>query len=280
MLSVSGDTSTGIRASLRHLVTGGAQESLAFPLSMTRPVDSERKASLVRSSLDLLELPYSFSQVELLLGKEFLKEASARGYELTDDELEALHRARILVPLFRLSQDGRPPRKALRAGKLYGGNRGHWSAPVLEDLKRFQSAERAYDPAAERLVPRSQRVHRVRLPGYDRPVYEDYETSVYVYSQYQLAVLPVIQTAISCIDRKPRSDREPTLVKAPRRWMAGWSKIGSDYRDMAVAASALEPLYFSRVVNVIRLRGTGDIKDLIAWRQDVPVNLHAGLVES
>ena len=54
--------------------------------------------------------------------------------------------------------------------------------------------------------------------------------------------------------------------------MAGWSKIGSDYRDMAIAASALEPLYFSRVVNVIRLRGTGDIKDLIAWRQEVSVN--------
>jgi hypothetical protein len=41
---------------------------------------------------------------------------------------------------------------------------------------------------------------------------------------------------------------------------------------MAIAASALEPLYFPRVVNTLRLRGTDGINDLVAWRRSVAVS--------
>jgi len=226
----------------------------------------------MRSPLDLLELPYSFSQLELLLSEEFRREASDRGVELTEEELEVLHRARILVPMFRVTRDSQPTRRALASDVVRGGQLASWVAPTLDVLKALRSSGGVHDPAVERLVPRSRRVHRVRLPGFEKPVYETYQTSVYVYSQHQLSLLPVIRLAIASIDRRPRDAHEPLFVQADRRWIAGWRKTGGEFRAMAIAGSALEPLYFSRVVNVITLRGTGDIKDLIAWRQDVPVN--------
>jgi hypothetical protein len=104
---------------------------------------------LVRSSLDLLKLPYSFSQLELLLGEDFRREASARGLELTDEELEALHRARILVPMFRLTRDPQPAKRAFASNVVLGGRLTHWVAPTLETLKILRSSGRLHDPAAD-----------------------------------------------------------------------------------------------------------------------------------
>jgi hypothetical protein len=70
----------------------------------------------VRSSLDLLDLPYPFSQVNLLTVREFADMAGKRrgraGRRLppvNEQVLEELHRWGVLVPLFRVDLElGRP----------------------------------------------------------------------------------------------------------------------------------------------------------------------------
>jgi hypothetical protein len=168
----------------------------------------------MRSPLDLLELPYSFSQLPLLLGDEFRREASARGFDLSEDELEALHRARILVPLFRLSQDSRPIVTALRRNVVLGRQLAHWIAPSLSELAKFRAAGRLHDPATERLISGRQRCHKVKLMGYGTDVYATYETSVYVYSQHQLMMLPVVSWTWGFLDRSPRHEGVPMRLKA------------------------------------------------------------------
>jgi len=224
--------------------------------------------------MDLVELPYSFSQLPLLLADQFRQEARARGVELGEDELEALHRARLLVPLFRLSRDGRPIVEALRNRLLLGRQLAHWSAPSLVDLVQFQACRQLYDPADERLVSGRQRRHKVKLTGYGTDVYAPYETSVYVYSQHQLMALPVVSRALGFLDRKPWHEGEPVRLKASSRWKSAWQMDSRKLREMAIAASAIEPIYYPRVTGRLKLRGHSDLRDFRdfdLWRDGLQV---------
>ena len=58
--------------------------------------------TVVPRSLDLLALPFAFTQRNLLNDSQFAEEARKRGYDLDRDILEWLHRRGVLVPLFRL----------------------------------------------------------------------------------------------------------------------------------------------------------------------------------
>lgn len=74
------------------------------------PTVASASAATIRSSLDLLSLPYPFSQVGLLTASEFVKlgeqrrSRAARGLipPVNEQVLEELHRCRVLVPLFRV----------------------------------------------------------------------------------------------------------------------------------------------------------------------------------
>jgi hypothetical protein len=56
----------------------------------------------VPSALDLLHLPFVFSQTGLLRPESFIREARKRGFDLERSELELFHRRRLLVPLYRV----------------------------------------------------------------------------------------------------------------------------------------------------------------------------------
>ena len=58
--------------------------------------------TVVPRSLDLLSLPFAFTQRRLLTDSYFIEEAKKRGYDLNRDILEWLHRRGVVVPLFRL----------------------------------------------------------------------------------------------------------------------------------------------------------------------------------
>jgi len=72
-------------------------------------------AATERSTLELLRLPWPFSQIGLLTPEEFLKEAKYRRLSMSDGWLldrsgsEELHRLGILDPLFRLDLAGGTP---------------------------------------------------------------------------------------------------------------------------------------------------------------------------
>ena len=54
------------------------------------------------SSLELLTVPYAFSQRRLLNPSAFVRDTRKRGVSLLESQLELLHRRRLLVPLFRM----------------------------------------------------------------------------------------------------------------------------------------------------------------------------------
>ena len=66
-------------------------------------------APTTRTTLDLLSLPFPFSQVDLLDPSEFIKAANQRrigtwvGRDLDESGLQELHRQRILVPFYCVS---------------------------------------------------------------------------------------------------------------------------------------------------------------------------------
>jgi hypothetical protein len=223
----------------------------------------------MRSPLDLLEWPYSFSQLPLLTAEQFRREASGRGVELAEDELEALHRARLLVPMFRLSRDGRPIATALRHEPVLGRQLAHWFAPSLADLVQARACERLYDPAIERLVSHRQRCHKVNLTDYGTDIYATYETSLYAYSQHQLMMLPAVSSALGFLDRKPRNEGEPMGLNVSSRWKSIWQTESRKLRDMAIAASVLEPAYYPRVTGRLQLADQSEIEDFDAWQDSL-----------
>ena len=59
----------------------------------------------MRSPVDLVELPFAFTQRSLLTESAFIREAEKRHVRLRPATLEALHRLKLLVPLLRFSRD-------------------------------------------------------------------------------------------------------------------------------------------------------------------------------
>lgn len=137
------------------------------------------------------------------------------------------------------------------------------SAPSRDDLLEARTEHSLHDPAAERLVSLKQRRRTVAM--------RTYETSAYVYSQHQLIMLPTIQAALPHFDRTvPRSEYDPLELKAPRRWRIAWIERCSRLRDIAIAATVLEPAYYPRVTGRLKLAGHEDIEKYDQWRRDLP----------
>jgi hypothetical protein len=60
------------------------------------------------SALNLLTVPFTFTQEGLLTSRQFIQTAQERGHDLTEGVLEDLFHARMLTPLYRLSKDKDP----------------------------------------------------------------------------------------------------------------------------------------------------------------------------
>jgi hypothetical protein len=74
-----------------------------FDLDKVREMTSTPpKVNLFASSLDLVPIPFIFTQGELLTTESFIKQAKERGFALSLDTLQELHNLQILVPLYRV----------------------------------------------------------------------------------------------------------------------------------------------------------------------------------
>lgn len=60
-----------------------------------------------RSLIELLDLPHVFSQQALLSPDEFCSECEKRGLRIDVAQLEALHRAGVIAPVFEILRDWR-----------------------------------------------------------------------------------------------------------------------------------------------------------------------------
>ena len=99
----------------------------------------------VPSSLDLLDIPYAFTQRRLLTHRSFVDEARKRGYNLDADMLEWLHRRSVLVPLFRIYS--RPVEPVLDEDSRDNGSMN------LAYLYQAANEGRVRDPALTRFRP-------------------------------------------------------------------------------------------------------------------------------
>ncbi len=142
-------------------------------LDPRKPVLGERCASM--STLGLLTLPYPFSQAALLTADQFTKESGVRGVPLIDGQLEAFHRAGILVPLFRVSLI--PGHAAAPVDAAGSRTAEVVRSTIVSELFRAAADGRVVDPATEPYRRWPTKRHRSLWPS---------ATSGFLWSSHQL----------------------------------------------------------------------------------------------
>jgi hypothetical protein len=207
-------------------------------------------AAPARSSLDLLSLPYPFSQVGLLSANDFVSQANRRRSRASQSlpsidvqMLEELHRTGILVPLFRVDL-GRSPESTERAIDLSQSQTAKQvRTTVINELLRGAAEGRVLDPAAEAFVRWPQERRRDQWPSVD---------SGYLYSRHQLLGVDVAMCFVS--DLKPRRNGdsitwhldEANLPNQPtREALASW-------RGLTITLIALDTYYWPQMTHVVR----------------------------
>ncbi|WP_155830360.1 hypothetical protein [Glycomyces tenuis] len=135
--------------------------------------------NIFASSLDLMQIPFIFTQDELLTTEAFIKRAKERGFTLTLHTLQELHISRILVPLYRVSDTAVAGRR-LALERPLGPNARAWVLDAAIEGRLRDPATEGYSSAWP----------------YERPPDEDPENwwNGFVYSSWQLVDLHRITT--------------------------------------------------------------------------------------
>jgi hypothetical protein len=220
---------------------------------------------MVRSPTDLLELPYSFTQLRPLVASSFVREAGARGVSITEAQLEGLHRFRLLTPLLRVRRDGRAIAVAARRGTSADASQlAHWQPTNRWDLLRARDEKRLYAAADEPFVARERLARRVGEI--------DYSSSDYLYSHHQLLRLPMVEQALPFF-RYERRSRRPRVVglDVNRFWRSFQRDRAKQYDATVVLISALEPIYYPQIVRRLSLLTDREFDDYDAWRRELPI---------
>jgi hypothetical protein len=217
----------------------------------------------------LLSEPFTFTQYRPLQASDFLSEARKCGLWLSDQEFEALHRTRLLVPFYRFVRDGREIAAAHRRTRDRHRHRddgyhlAHWWPSSRDDLIAANDAGQLHDPATEPFIAR-RRLKR-QLDEWS------YESSVYLYSRHQLAAVPFVGRVRPALKlRRLRGDHvgnldvDPTTASVLR-------EQAETIRQAAIAATLLEPAYYSRIYGRLSLPRDEDFVAFDRWRRTGPL---------
>ena len=211
----------------------------------------------MRSSIDLLDLPYTYWQLPLLTEAHFLREAKARGLHLREHHLEDFHRLRLLIPFLRVRRDGRAIAAAARRRDPDVWQAAHWEPTSRRDLLDARAAGRLHDPAAEHFIARR------RL---QREVGEiSYRSSEYLYSHHQLLGLSALKDALPYL-RHSAEGGNVGFGDVPPAFSGFWRSRAEWLRPRLIAISALEPIYYSRIVGRIRY-DFDELEPFEEWRR-------------
>ena len=229
----------------------------AAPLESAPLYPTVRPAGLTtaRSSLDLLELPYPFSQVHLLTVSEFADMAGKRrgraGRRLppvNEQVLEELHRCGVLVPLFRVDLESAPDAREIDVSASLTPRNVH--ATIITELYCAAGDRRLADPGAAGFAPWPKERQRTLWPG---------AASGYLYSRYQLLGL---EAALGFV-----ADLKGRLVGG----LPQWSLDDADrpnaptvaalvsWRSLAICLSALDTYYWPQMAHSL-------LGDIDTWR--------------
>jgi len=223
-------------AGSRH---GGQAESV--PLYFPGPLPALIDPQAVRPSLELVDLPFAFSQTPLLDESQFIREAARRGVGLDRGELEALHRRGALVPLFRVlsrpAESPRPPAPEVPTTS------GQWH------IHRLREQGVLADPVTRRFTP---------WPAKRRgPV-------VYfsVYQLLSLRSLPHLQSRMEAT--RTQEGIAWHLPPLGKHEVAAYARS----RALAIVLEVLSPRYRPHVVSLLR-SPSDDLQALVVDRDPV-----------
>lgn len=200
----------------------------------------------IRTPLDLLSDDFAFTQQPLLSDEKFARVCRERGAERMSYAVEALRGAGILVPLFRVAHD-------VRAARRYAGDTGlplpfvlHSERLDVAALRHARDGGRLRDPSAEPYRPPSRYRRRIG----DALV----RTSTFAYSPYQLLLLPELRNLEDALRLRRSRDRSLEATLRHNTWSARRAAdAGRRNRELAIALSALEPVYRPAVVGRLSL---------------------------
>jgi hypothetical protein len=201
-----------------------------------------------RRTVDLFDLPLSFSQRPALTPEQFSRATKNRGRELRVEQLEALHRAGVLMPFYRIDYDARTlVTRASGAGQPIDA--GHVETALgYSSTSGFElAAERAvgdlHDPADEAPVPwRATRTFRGST----------YRRSRFLYSEYQLLALDDV-SALPMRSRW-RSGKAVSYRVTASDLETHWATSASlRLRSVAIALAAVEAPYLPDIVESVSL---------------------------
>lgn len=204
--------------------------------------------AVMRAPQELLDLQYSFTQIPLLMPDAFLREAAERGLRASRDDLQALHRLGLLVPIFRVRRDGRAVASAARRHGVWGRQAGRSEPTSRSDLLEARDRGALFDPSRERFVGR----HRWIREAYG----VQYQASEYVYSHHQLLPVSMLRQLIPFL-----SHREPDGQGARLHRKAYWDLLLRPriavIAALVVPLSALDPIYYPDIIGTF----AGDLEE-------------------
>lgn len=215
----------------------------AAPERPVFPTVRRAEAVTARSSLDLLSLPYPFSQLGLLTASDFAGLAGERRSRATlslpsinEQVLEELHRCEVLVPLFRVDLTPGPEARGIDVSASLTAQHVHTT--VIAELLHAASEGRAIDPAAVGFESWPSDRRRALWPSVE---------SGYLYSRHQLLGLDSAMSFIAELQPHKTKDwftwhlEETALPNKPTR-----EALGS-WRALAILLSALDTYYWPQL---------------------------------
>jgi hypothetical protein len=213
-------------------------------------------AATTRSSLDLLGLPYPFSQVGLLTARELSSLAAerrnrtSRSLPAVDAQLlEELHRCQILVPLFRVDLTPRSGVQGINISTSLTAK--NVRTTVVNELRCGAAEGRVSDPAVVGFEPWPRDRRRAQWPSVD---------SGYLYSRHQLLGLDKAMPWIA--DLKPQQYGHSVTWHLEDASLPNAPTLGAldAWRSLAVTLLALDTYYWPQITHTVT-------HDFEVWRE-------------
>ena len=205
-------------------------------------------APTTRTTLDLLSLPFPFSQVDLLDPSEFIKAANQRrigtwvGRDLDESGLQELHRQRILVPFYCVSIAEEPAGEPIDISESLTAQ--HVRNTHVAELYSAAASGRLTDPSTELFAAWPTERVRILWPSVERG---------YLYSHHQLLALEHVRAIVASLRPRYFADhrRESFLPEADFPDHRAREGIES-WRGLAITLSAIDTRAWPGITQWVR----------------------------
>ena len=228
--------------------TGGSLKSTRDELRMDTLENSHRKLT------DLFSLEYIFSQNGLLTSEKFREACERRGLQLlwinANEQLEALHRADVLVPMYRVAKDTRTLRRIARQEGLPASSVMAGSFLLGQRLDEAYADGRVFDPRDAAFMP-WRRFESV-IDG------TRVQKSEFAFSPYQLLLIPNMKQALARMQwHRTRSGNHRAHLMLSEHMLKRLQQDRQHYDELIIALSALDRIYRPLITHVVSLPGAG-----------------------